>query len=96
MLMAFGIIHAFAGKRKEAEKALHKIVEQSKQTYVAPWMMAAIHAGLGEKDKAFELLEKSYKMRDHWLTYLKVSPVVDNLRSDPRFKVLLKKMGFNK
>jgi len=96
MLMAFGIIHAFAGKRKEAEKALQKMMEQSKQTYVAPWMMAAIHAGLGEKDKAFELLEKSYKMRDHWLTYLKVSPVVDNLRSDPRFKVLLKKMGFNK
>jgi len=96
MWMAFGMIHSFAGKREEAEKALQKMMEQSKQTYVAPWMMAVVHAGLGEKDKAFELLEESYKMRDHWLTYLKASPVVDNLRSDPRFKVLLKKMGFNK
>ncbi len=96
MLMAYGIIHALAGKRKEAEKTLQKIKERSRQTYVAPWMMAAIHAGLGEKDKAFELLEKSYKMRDHWLTYLKVSPIVDNLRSDPRLKVLLKKMGLSK
>ncbi|NIN92470.1 hypothetical protein GTO36_05710, partial [bacterium] len=76
MLMAYGIIHALAGKRKEAEKTLQKIKERSRQTYVAPWMMAAIHAGLGEKDKAFELLEKSYKMRDHWLTYIKVSPIV--------------------
>jgi serine/threonine protein kinase/tetratricopeptide (TPR) repeat protein len=96
MWMAFGLIHTVAGKRDEAEKALQEMMKQSKQTYVAPWMMAAIHAGLGEKDKAFELLEKSYKERDHWLTYLKSSPIVDNLRSDSRFKVLLKKMGFNK
>ena len=96
MWMAFGFIHSFAGKRDEAEKALHKMREQSKQTYVAPWMMAIVYAGFGEKDKAFELLEKSYKERDHWMTYLKASPAVDNLRSDPRFKVLLKKMGFNK
>jgi len=90
----FGFIHSVAGKREEAEKALDKMREQSKQTYVAPWMMAVVYAGFGEKDKAFELLEKSYKERDHWMTYLKVSPAVDNLRSDPRFKTLLKKMGF--
>jgi len=96
MWLAFGLIHSVAGKREEAEKALQKMMKQSKQTYVAPWMMAAVHAGLGEKDKAFELLEKSYKERDHWLTYLKSSPIVDNLRSDPRFKVMLKKMGFSK
>lgn len=96
MWLAFGLIHSVAGKREEAEKALQKMMKQSKQTYVAPWQIAAVHAGLGERDKAFELLEKSYKERDHWLTYLKTSPIVDNLRSDPRFKAMLKKMGFNK
>ena len=70
--------------------------EQSKKSYVAPWMITAVYAGLGQKDKAFEWLEKSFKERDHWLTYIKKSPLVDNLRSDPRFPKMLKRMGFNK
>ena len=93
MWTVFGFIQSVAGKNKEAEKALVKMREQSKQTYVAPWMMAIVYAGFGEKDKAFELLDKSYKERDHWLIYTKVSPAMDNLRSDPRFKALLKKAG---
>jgi len=87
-------IYASSGKKSEAKKILSKMQEQSKKTYIANWMLATIHAGLGQKDKAFELLEASFKEHEHWLIYLKVSPVVDNLRSDPRFKKLLKKMRF--
>jgi serine/threonine protein kinase/tetratricopeptide (TPR) repeat protein len=96
MWVAMGFIYAIVGKKDEAKKVLNKILEQSKKSYVASWMVAAVYGGLGERDKAFEWLEKSFKERDHWLTYLKTSPVVDNLRSDPRFPKMLKRMGFNK
>jgi tetratricopeptide (TPR) repeat protein len=94
MWTAIGFIYSVAGKRDEAKRTLNKMLEQSKKSYVAPWMIAAVYGGLGQRDKAFEWLEKSFKERDHWLTYLKMSPVVDSLRSDPRFTVLLKKMNF--
>ncbi|UCC38326.1 MAG: protein kinase [Candidatus Aminicenantes bacterium] len=96
MWVAIGFIYAIAGKKDEAEKVLNKMLEQSKKSYVAPWMIAAVYGGLDKKNKAFEWLEKSFKERDHWLTYIKTSPVVDNLRSDPRFPKMLKRMGFNK
>ena len=93
---AKGMIYSIAGKKDEAKKTLDQMLEQSKKSYVAPWMIAIVYMGLGERDKAFEWIEKAFKERDHWLVYLKVSPVVDNLRSDPRFPKILKRMGFNK
>jgi len=91
-----GMIYAIAGKKDEARKTLDEILEQSKKGDVAPWMVAALYGYLGERDKAFEWIEKAFEERDHWLVYLKVSPVVDILRSDPRFPKLLERMGFNK
>ena len=49
--------------------------------------------GLGQSDKAFEWLEKAYEEQDFWMAIIKVDPVLDRLRSDPRFKVLLKRMN---
>ncbi len=49
--------------------------------------------GLGQKDQAFKWLEKAYEERDFWITFIKVAPYFDSLRSDPRFKILLKKMN---
>ena len=48
-----------------------------------------VYAGLGWTDQAFEYLYKAHQERSGWLTYLKVEPRLDNLRSDPRFKNLL-------
>jgi len=96
MWTALGFIYSLVGKKDEAKKVINQMLGQSKKSYVAPWMIAAVYAGLDQKDKAFEWLEKSFKERDHWLTYLKTSPLVDNLRSDPRFPNILKRMGFNK
>jgi len=53
-----------------------------------------IYSGLGEKQQAFEWLEKAYEARDSNLVRIKVSPLMDNLRSDLRFTAFLKKMGF--
>jgi Tfp pilus assembly protein PilF len=94
---AAGLAYAYArtGKRAEAEKILRDLVEQSKTGYVSPYMIATIYAGLGNKDKAFEFLEKAYDERSTDLSYfLKADLRMDTLRSDPRFQDLVKRMGF--
>jgi hypothetical protein len=58
------------------------------------WEVALVYAGLGEKDRAFEWLERAYKDHDKSLYFLKVDPTLDPLRSDPRFQDLLRRMNF--
>jgi hypothetical protein len=60
---------------------------------VAPHFFAGIHIGLGDNDRAVEYLEKSYEEHSHWLIYLHIDPSMDDLRSDPRFQDLLKRMN---
>ncbi|HEY6122387.1 MAG TPA: tetratricopeptide repeat protein, partial [Pyrinomonadaceae bacterium] len=55
--------------------------------------VASYYARLGDRDHAFIWLEKAYEAREPWLVYTKISPVYDNLHSDPRFAAFLKKMG---
>lgn len=61
---------------------------------IVTYSVALIHAGLGEKDQAFEWLEKAYAVRDQGLANLKVFPTLDPLRSDPRFARILRRMNF--
>jgi tetratricopeptide (TPR) repeat protein len=91
-----GLAHAFAatGRRAEAEEILHELQRQSKTSYVSPYAIATIHAGLGDKDRAFEFLEKAYRERSSDLPYfLKFDLRIDNLRSDPRFQDLVRRVG---
>jgi hypothetical protein len=88
-----GWAYAFAGNRLEAEKMAEEAIALSMKTYISPGFIALIFALLNEKDSAFEWLGKSYEGRDNWLYQVKVAPYFDNLRPDPRFKELLKKMG---
>ena len=67
--------------------------EKAKQEYVPPTEFIVIHVALGEKDQAFELLEKAYDEHEGTLWILKVSPKFDPLRSDPRFTDLLRRMN---
>ncbi len=55
--------------------------------------MAKLYARLGERDKAFEFLEKDYEERNSDLLWLKADPVWDNIRSDPRFADLIRRVG---
>jgi hypothetical protein len=82
-----------SGKRDEAQRMVHELKEMSKQRYIPPQNIALIHVGLGEKDQVFEWLEKAYEERDVHLTYLKVDPQWDDLRTDPRFADLLRRIG---
>ena len=60
---------------------------------VSSYNVALIYIGLGEKDRAFDSLEKAYKERSDLLVYLKVDPRLDTLRSDPRFADLMRRIG---
>jgi eukaryotic-like serine/threonine-protein kinase len=91
-----GLAHAYAtaGQRANAEKILRELLQKSKTSYVSPYMIGAIYAGLGDKNKAFEFLEKAYQERSPDIPYfLKADLRIDNLRSDPRFQDLLRRVG---
>jgi eukaryotic-like serine/threonine-protein kinase len=92
-LSGLGYAYAVAGRRAEAQKVLDQLNELSKQKYVPGAQIARIYAGLGDKEKAFEWLEKGYEQRSLAFTILKVVPWYDPLRSDPRFTDLLRRMN---
>ena len=91
------LAHAYAviGRRAQAEKILHDLEHKSKSVYVSPYTFATIYAGLGEKDRAFEFLEKAYQQRSLDIPWhLKADLRIDNLRSDPRFQDLARRVGY--
>jgi len=88
-----GMVYGFAGMKAEALKTLERLDGMSKDRYVGPFMRAMVWTGLGDKDKALENLEKAYEERESPMAWLKVWPVFDFLRSEPRFQAVLKKMN---
>ncbi|MDQ3255772.1 MAG: tetratricopeptide repeat protein, partial [Acidobacteriota bacterium] len=88
-----GYVYAAAGKKAEAQKMLEELKELSKKRYVSAYFIAVIYAGLNDKDQAFEWFEKAYQERSPFMTLLRSETVLDNLRPDPRFKDLLKRMN---
>jgi serine/threonine protein kinase/Tfp pilus assembly protein PilF len=96
-LMAFatvGHIYAVSGKKDEAQAVLNQLKERSAQEYVPAYGIALVYAGLGEKDQAFAWLEKAYEERAFAIPQgLTRDPRWDNLRSDPRFAELVKRIG---
>jgi len=85
--------YASSGKRDEAIKALAQMHESAKHRYVSAYSFATAYAGLGDKDQAFQWLERSNADRAYEILYVKVDPLLDTLRSDPRFPDLVKRVG---
>ena len=90
---SLGCVYARSGKKAEARKIVEDLKELSRKKYIAPSVIAQLYVALGEKDQAFAWLDKAYEEHDFILVMLKVEPTFDNLRSDPRFTVLLKRIG---
>jgi tetratricopeptide (TPR) repeat protein len=86
--------YALAGKTNEARKILRQLTEQSDSRFPASPLIARIHLGLGETEQAIEWLRKGVEERSYWMTMLHGDPVYDGIRSDPRFRDLLKRIGF--
>jgi len=93
-----GLVHAYAlvGERSGATKILRQLQERSGSNYVSPYMLATIYTALGDKNRAYAFLEKSYQERSPDIAYfLKADLRLDPLRSEPRFLDLLRRVGLN-
>jgi serine/threonine-protein kinase len=92
-MSALAQVYARVGRAAEARTLLEELEELSEVQYVPPHLIALVHAALGQEDQAFAWLEKAYEVRDAALIWANVDPGFDNLRSDPRFQDLLRRMN---
>ena len=70
------------------------MLKESAKQYLSPYHIALIYNALDERDETFAWLERGFEKRDIRMTFLKVEPKWNNLRDDPRFVSLLKRMNF--
>jgi tetratricopeptide (TPR) repeat protein len=86
---------AFAkfGVRGYWARTLERYRESARSHYVSPGMVAAVCARVGDKQCAFEWLEKGFEERDDLLINLKVEPIFDSFHSDPRFQAMVRRVG---
>ena len=84
-----GHAYAASGKRTEAQQVLADLQQLQGQRYVSPYTVAAIYAGLGDKEQTFKWLDTAVEERDIWLMNLKVDPVFAKLRSERKFTDIL-------
>ena len=92
ILGGLGWGYAVAGRKAEAQNVLEELKKRSEGEYIRPYYFAQIYSGLGEKDLAFKWLVKAYEQSDISLATILVDETLDNLRSDSRFNLILKKM----
>jgi len=85
---------AKSGRRDEAQAVLQELLKLSATKYVPPYNIAIIYRALDMRDEALSWLEKAYEQRDPKMTFLKVEPKWNNLRNEPRFIDLMKRMKF--
>jgi serine/threonine-protein kinase len=91
-LAALGHAYAVAGRRADAQKVLDGLRERAARGYVSPYFIAVVYTGLGDRDRAFEMLEESYRDRHPGMILLKSDPRFDSLRGDPRFTRLIQRI----
>jgi TolB-like protein/tetratricopeptide (TPR) repeat protein len=75
-------------------KHIEILESEGRHTYISPYSIASDYALLGDKERAFEWLEKAYADRASWLVEVRVDPAWDVIRSDPRYTDLLKRIGY--
>jgi serine/threonine-protein kinase len=95
ILGALGQAYALAGRKTDARRMLTELSELARRRHVPGTAAAIIHIGLGETGQALDLLEAACQNRDTPLVTLKVHPVYDGLRSEPRFQAILRRVGFD-
>jgi tetratricopeptide (TPR) repeat protein len=90
---AIGRAYSISGYKGALRTWIQVLTSPSDHGYVPPAFIASLYARLGENDHAFEWLAKAHQERDSDLVFLKVEPVWDNLRSDPRYADMLRRIG---
>jgi serine/threonine-protein kinase len=91
---ALGHAYAVSGNQAEAQKVLHRLQDPRALSYVAPYNVAIVYAGLGNRDQTFAWLDRAYKQRSYYLpVYLTTHARLDGLHGDPRFLDLRRRIG---
>ena len=86
--------YGLSGKRDEAEKIIAYLKDLSRTNYVAPYYLAIAYAGLGDNEQTFKCIEQAYEDRsDSLILYLTADPQMQKIRSDPRYKEMLKRLN---
>jgi tetratricopeptide (TPR) repeat protein len=93
-LGVLGYAYSRAGKTVEAQAVGTELQRLSSKTYISGAVRALYHLGLGERERALTELERAYADRSWLVTLLKVDPLYDELRSEPRFQSLLRRLQF--
>lgn len=88
---ALGYTYGISGDKYNAKKILDELLNQKN---VSSYLIALLYLCMRENEKVFEYLERAYEERDTFMTFIKVDPEFKLIHSDPRFKVILKKMNF--
>jgi eukaryotic-like serine/threonine-protein kinase len=91
---ALAFAYAVSGRKNDSQDVLTQLKNQSKRRHVSPYVLALICVGLGKKGEVFEWLEEAYKQRDANLPLIRLEHMFDPLRSDPRFRELLRRINF--
>jgi serine/threonine-protein kinase len=87
-----GYAYAISGDRPKTEQMLRELEEMARRQYVNSTAFADIHLGLGEKEKALDWLEIAYGNQESACWYLKIDPIYDSVRNEPRFQALVQKV----
>jgi hypothetical protein len=86
-----------AGRAKDARAILREFDTLTQHgRYASAYAIAAIYAGLGDRERVFQYLDAAYREHSHWLVWLKRDPRWDAFRADPRFENLVRKIGLPK
>ncbi len=88
-----GVGLALAGERKEALRVIRELQDISSKHYVSPYGVAQIYAALNDKEQTYKWLDTACRDRAVWMSYLAVDPVFDSIRSEARFRDLLRRVG---
>ena len=89
------LAHAYVklGRLADAHRIVNELRVRAQKDGVGAYEVAFLYGTLGNEDEAFRWLDKAYEQRDPGLMYLKVDPTLDPLRSDPRFREVVRRVG---
>ena len=93
-MAALGYSYGKAGRVRDAKAILVEFDTLTRQgRHASAYAIAAIYAGLGDRERMFLYLDAAYREHSHWLVWLKRDPRRDPFRADPRFESLVRTMG---